>query len=241
MCAFDDLTEANELVREQERLAALTPPRWELPDRPIVVTGAFVAFARGEQGPGHSGDHAHVGAAAVRDDIELARVVVEGVAGAAYAPGLLAAREGAMLEAAVRALLATGVQPDVLLIDATGRDHPRRAGLALHLGAKLGLPSVGVTHRPLLATGPEPADEAGAWSELVIDGDVVGRWLRTRRGVRPLAIHAGWRTDPDTAIAVTGRVTGAARTPEPLRLARTAAREARSAARSASLHPDRPT
>ena len=241
MCAFDELTEANDLVREQRRLAALAPPLWELPDRPIVVAGGFVAFARGEQGPGHAGDHAHVGAAATRDDTELARVVVEGVAGSAYAPGLLAAREGGMLETSIRALLATGSRPDVLLIDATGRDHPRRAGLALHLGAMLDLPSVGVTHRPLLATGHEPGDEAGAWSDLVIDGDVVGRWLRTRRGVRPLAIHAGWRTDPDTAIEVALRVTSAARTPEPLRLARTAAREARSAARSVPRHLDRPT
>lgn len=237
--AFDELTEAASLAPEQERLAALTPTRWELPDRPIVVAGAFVAFARGEQGPGHAGDHAHVGAAATRDTAELTRVVVHGLAGAAYAPGLLAAREGAMLEAALRELVATGVQPDVLLIDATGCDHPRRAGLALHLGARLELPSVGVTHRPLLATGPEPDDEAGAWTELVIGTEVVGRWLRTKRGVRPLAIHAGWRTDPDSAIEVVRRVTAAMRTPEPLRLARTAAREARSAARAGPTDPDR--
>lgn len=229
MHGFDVLTEAADLVREQERLATLTPAAWQLPDRPIVVAGAFVAFARGEQGPGRAGDHAHIGAAATGETTELARVVVEGVAGAAYAPGLLAAREGAMLEAALRALLTAGVQPDVLLIDATGRDHPRRAGLALHLGARLDLPSVGVTHRPLLATGPEPGDEVGAWTELVIDGDVVGRWLRTKRDVRPLAVHAGWRTDPATAIEVVRHVTAAARTPEPLRLARTAARQARSA------------
>jgi deoxyribonuclease V len=231
---FDDLTEADALIMEQERLAAVVPTLWRPPDRPIVVAGAFVAFARGEQGPGRAGDHAHVGAAATRDTTELERVVVEGVAGAAYAPGLLAAREGAMLEVALRTLVATGVQPDVLLIDATGRDHPRRAGLALHLGAMLDLPSVGVTHRPLLATGPEPGDEVGAWTELVIDGDVVGRWLRTKRGVRPLAIHAGWRTEPDSAVEVVGRVTATARTPEPLRVARTAARQARSAARSSS-------
>jgi hypothetical protein len=56
--------------------------------------------------------------------------------------------EGPLLEAAVRALPA---QPDVLLVDATGRDHPRRGGLALHLGAALDLPTVGVTHRPPVA------------------------------------------------------------------------------------------
>ena len=227
MHRFDELTEVADLEAEQREIAALTPEPWRPGSGPIVVAGAFVAFARGEQGPGRIGDHAHVGAAATRDTSELARVVVEGGAGASYAPGLLAAREGALLEAGLRALVERSVGPDVLLIDATGRDHPRRAGLALHLGARLELPSVGVTHRPLLARGPEPDDVTGAWTELTIDGDVVGRWLRTRRGTRPLAVHAGWRTDPETATDVVLRVVDRFRTPEPLRLARCAAREAR--------------
>ena len=133
-----------------------------------------------------------------------------------------------MLDAALRALIAAPVDLDVVLVDATGRDHPRRAGLALQLGAALGLPTVGVTHRPLLATGPEPADEVGASAELVLDGEIVGRWLRVHRGVRPLAVHAAWRTDDVAAVDTVLRVTAEARTPEPLRLARTAAREARS-------------
>jgi deoxyribonuclease V len=227
MRRFDELTDATDLAAEQRGIATLAPEPWRPGGGPIVAAGAFVAFARGEQGPGRIGDHAHVGAAATRDTTELARVVVEGGAGASYAPGLLAAREGALLEAGLRALMYRGVQPDVLLIDATGRDHPRRAGLALHLGARLEVPSVGVTHRPLLATGPEPDDTAGAWTELTLDGEVVGRWLRTRPGTRPLAIHAGWRTDPETATDVVLRVVGRFRTPEPLRVARCAAREAR--------------
>ena len=89
-----------------------------------------------------------------------------------------------------------------MLVDGTGRDHPRRAGLALHLGSVLDLPTVGVTHRPLLADGPWPADELGARSPLVLDGDVVGFWVRTRPGTRPLAVHAAWRTDPETAVEV---------------------------------------
>jgi deoxyribonuclease V len=117
--------------------------------------------------------------------------------------------------------------PDVLLVDATGRDHPRRAGLALHLGAVLELPSIGVTHRPLVAGGEWPADDSGAASPLVVDGEVVGYWVRTRRGIRPLAVHAGWRTTADTAAALVMRFTRA-RTPEPLRQARRLAREARS-------------
>ncbi|MGH9014594.1 MAG: endonuclease V, partial [Acidimicrobiia bacterium] len=114
----------------------------------------------------------------------------------------------------------------------TGRDHPRRAGLALHLGAALDVPSVGVTHRPLRATGDEPADEAGVWTALVLDGDVVGAWLRTRRGARPLAVHAAWRTDVATAVDVVGRCIARARTPEPLRQARVVARRARAEAQT---------
>jgi len=227
---FADLDGDVALVAEQRRLAGLRPPPWRPSPGPLVAVGAFVAFARGEQGPGRAGDRAHVGAAATRDTSELAHVVVRGVAGARYARGLLAAREGALLERAVRALLATGVTPDVLVVDATGRDHPRRAGLALHLGARLGLPSVGVTHRPLLAIGAEPPDRAGAWTALTRDGDVVGAWLRTQRGVRPVAVHAAWRTDVPVAVEVVQRVTARARTPEPLRRARTWARTARAAA-----------
>lgn len=224
---FTDLDDVDVLSEEQRRLARLRPPRWRPPAGPVVAAGAFVAFARGEQGPGRVGDRAHVGVAATRDVEELVSLVVGGVAGATYAPGLLAAREGAMLEDAFRALVATGVRPVVLVVDATGRDHPRRAGLALHLGAALDLPSVGVTHRPLLATGPQPADRQGASTELTLGDTVVGRWVRTRRGARPVAVHAAWRTDAGVATEVVLRVTARARTPEPLRLARTRARTAR--------------
>jgi hypothetical protein len=97
---------------------------------------------------------------------------------------------------------------DVVLVDATGRDHPRGAGLALHLGAVLDVPTVGVTHRPLLARGALPPDELGASAPLTVDGAVVGAWLRTKAGVRPLAVHAAWRTDPEVAVEVVRRCGG---------------------------------
>jgi deoxyribonuclease V len=150
--------------------------------------------------------------------------VVEGAAGAGYEAGQLALREGPLLEAAVRAL---AEPPDVLLVNATGRDHPRRAGLALHLGRVLNLPTVGVTHRTLVAAGDWPPDERGAEAPLVLEGELVGYWLRTKRGVRPLAVHSAWRTDPDTAAAIVLAAVRRARTPEPLRVARRAARTAR--------------
>jgi deoxyribonuclease V len=225
---FDGMDDLARLEREQLRLATSSPPPWSPGPGSLVIGGVFVAFARGEQGPGRAGDRAVVGAAATKGTEPIASVVVDGHAMAPYRPGLLAAREGALLEAAVLALREDGIELDVLLVDATGRDHPRRAGLALHLGEVVQLPTVGVTHRPLLASGPEPADEVGSWTELVFDGEVLGRWVRTQAGVRPLAVHGAWRTDPRTAMEVVLQATATARTPEPLRLARTAAREARS-------------
>jgi deoxyribonuclease V len=206
-----------ELIEEQLLLATLAPEPW-LFEPGARVGGVFVCFPRGESGPGQTGDPAWA-AACVGEET----AVVHGHAGAPYEPGLLGLREGALLEAAVRALREP---PDVLLVDATGRDHPRRAGLALHLGAVLDLPTVGVTHRPLAAQGEWPPDERGARSPLLVQGELVGYWLRTRAGKRPLAVHTGWRTTAAEAAQIV-LSTSRARTPEPLRRARRGAREAR--------------
>lgn len=219
-------SDVSSLVAEQVRLAAAATEPWSPGDDPDAwrVGGCFVAFRRGEQGPGRAGDRCWVGAVVVRARRVEAEVVVPAVAGAPYEPGLLALREGPALAAAVEAL---AVVPDVVLVDATGRDHPRRCGLALHLGAVLDVPTIGVTHRPLLASGPAPGPGAGDSSPLLIDDVVVGAWLRTRRRARPVAVHPGWRVDVDTAVRVVSAVSGRARTPEPLRQARVVARVAR--------------
>jgi deoxyribonuclease V len=208
-----------DLIEEQRRLGALEPPDWRF-EPGARIGGVFVCFGRGGSGPGRAGDPAWAAASVGRDS-----AVVTGRAGAPYESGLLALREGVLLEAAARALTAL---PDVLLVDASGRDHPRRAGVAVHLGAINDVPTIGVTHRPLVAEGEWPADERGARSPLVFEGELVGYWLRTRAGRRPLAVHAAWRTDPATAadcVLSVARV----RTPEPLRSARRVAREARAA------------
>ena len=218
------VTEAG-LVAVQRELAGADPPPWrpESLDE-LFVGGCFVCFPRGRPGVGSAGDPAWAAAVVLRGRRVEARCTASGTAGAPYQPGLLALREGPLLDAAVRGLPR---KPDVLLVNATGRDHPRRAGLALHLGAALDIPTIGVTHRPLLAEGDWPADAAGAASPLRLDGDVVGVWLRTRPGRRPLAVQAGWRTDPDTAAEVVRHGGGRRRTPAPLREARRLARTAR--------------
>jgi deoxyribonuclease V len=156
----------------------------------------------------------------------VGRCVLGGRASAPYVPGMLALRLGPLVEELVRRI---APRPDVLLLDATGRDHPRRAGLALHVGAALDVPTVGVTHRPLLATGDWPSDERGATSPLIISTEQVAAWIRSRQGTRPLVVHPGWRVDVDTAVEVVRASLAGHRTPEPLRIARQAARRARAA------------
>lgn len=214
---------AVDLVAQQLAISVMRPEPWRWAGEG-VTGGCFVCFGRGKVGAGAKGDPGWAGAALVRDGEDVLSTVATGEAGAPYVAGLLVLREGSLLESAVRALPEL---PEVLVVDATGRDHPRRAGLALHLGAVLGVPTVGVTHRPLLADGEWPTDKRGARSPLLLDGEVVGYWVRTRPGTRPLACHAAWRTDPDTAAEVVLGLTGQRRTPEPLRQARTAARRAR--------------
>jgi deoxyribonuclease V len=214
----------DQLIVRQCEVAVASPALWR-PHAGVLAIGACaVCFARGHSGRGSAGDRAWAAAAVLRGRQVIAEATAAGVAGAAYVPGLLALREGPLLEAAVRAL---GVWPDVLLVDATGRDHPRRGGLALQLGAILDLPTVGVTHRPLLAAGEWPEDRRGATAPLLLDGELVGVWLRTRAGARPVAVHIGWRTDLDTAVEAVQRAGNARRTPEPLRRARTLVRTSR--------------
>lgn len=217
------------LVAVQQGLGAARPPPWE-PATGHTVAASYACFARGVEPPGARGDPGWSGAAVKRPGSRSESVTAHGPAGWPYEPGLLALREGALRAAAAASLPFPG---DVLLVDATGRDHPRRAGLALHLGAVLGVPTVGVTERPLLAAGATPAEARGSSTPLIVDDEVVGRLLRTRPGVRPVAVHAAWRTTPEVAVVVVLAAARRARTPQPLREARRAARSAR--ARGARL------
>ena len=216
--------DADALVARQRELAGLTPESWRPPIGGLCVGGCWVCFARGYSGPGDAGDAAHAAAVVVCDGQLVDLAVRRGVAGAPYTPGLLALRLGRLLDDVTRTLTWT---PDVLLVDGTGRDHPRRAGLALHLGAELDLPTVGVTHRPLVAEGAWPGEHRGASSPVRIGDDVVAAWVRTRADARPLVVHPGWRVGLEAAVELVLASSTGRRTPEPLRLARRLARESR--------------
>jgi deoxyribonuclease V len=226
--------DADALVVTQDDLALAEPEPRVRRHGQTHVGGCWVCFPRGLTGPGDLGDPAWAAAVVMLGRSVAETHVVQGVAGAPYEPGLLALRTGPLMERAVRSLEST---PDVLLLDATGHDHPRRAGLAIHLGAVLDLPTVGVTHRPLVAQGPWPSDSRGAVSTLRIGTEIVACWVRTRAGARPLVVHPGWRVDLTTAVGLVLATTGRHRTPEPLRRARQAARVAR---RDACPDNDRP-
>jgi deoxyribonuclease V len=214
-----------ELIRLQHELASAHPDLWHpAPARPLVAA-CFVCFARTVPAPGSAGEPGWGAATLMHSDRHVVgTAIVRGEAAAAYEPGLLALREGRLLEAAVRALAS---RPEVLMVNATGRDHAQGAGLALHLGAELDLPSIGVSDRPLLARGAPPCPDQGSSSPLLVDQDEVARLVRTRVGARPVVVHPGWRTDLDTAVGVVLGATRRARTPEPLRRARREARRAR--------------
>lgn len=216
------------LVEIQQRLgaAARVVEPWEPPRAHALITTAFfICYQRGLLGSGRRGDPAWVAAVSFDGRRMLDEQVLRRQAGAAYIPGLLALREGTMLEQAFRSLAMT---PDLLIVNATGSDHPRRAGLATHLGAVVGVPSIGITDRPLLATGEPPGQQRGEAAPLLVDGAVVGYRLRSRAGVKPICVNSGWRTSVDLARDVVFELCQESRTPEPLRQARRLARESRS-------------
>ena len=115
-----------------------------------------------------------------------------------YVPGLLSFRE---LPAVLDALAGLRALPDLLLCDGQGIAHPRRLGIASHLGLLVDIPSIGVAKTRLLGTHEEPPDRRGAWTPLRADGEIIGAVLRTRLGVKPLYVSPGHRIGLETAVA----------------------------------------
>ena len=114
-----------------------------------------------------------------------------------YVPGLLSFREApAALEAFARLRLA----PDLLLYDGHGFAHPRRFGIASHVGLLLDLPAIGVAKTRLIGEHGRVPAAKGGWTPLTDGGEVIGAVLRTRAGVKPLFVSIGHRTSLETAV-----------------------------------------
>lgn len=133
-----------------------------------------------------------------------------------YVPGLLSFREA---PAILEALTQLSQPPDLLLCDGQGLAHPRRCGLACHLGLLSGLPSIGVAKSRLLGEYAPLGDERGDWQPLLDGGEVIGAVLRTRQGTKPLYVSIGHRIDLPTAIEYVLACTPRYRLPETTRQA----------------------
>lgn len=142
------------------------------------------------------------------------QVVVYGEAAFPYVPGLFAFRE---VPALVRALERLTTTPDLLVCDGYGVAHPRRFGLACHLGVLTGLPALGVGKTRFTGSNEDPATARGSWSPITMDGEVVGRAVRTRDGVKPVYVSPGHLIDLDTACDQVLRLAPTYRLPEPIR------------------------
>lgn len=140
-----------------------------------------------------------------------------------YVPGLLSFRE---VPAVLEALTSLSELPDLLLVDGQGVAHPRRLGIASHLGLLCDLPSIGVAKSILVGRHKPVADEFGAWQPLRDGGEVVGAALRTRPGVRPVYVSVGHRLSLETAIDLVLQCSRGFRLPEPIRQAHRLASQA---------------
>ncbi|MFI9208169.1 endonuclease V [Streptomyces sp. NPDC053253] len=168
-----------------------------------------------------------VAAAAVVLDARTLAVVEEATAvgrvSFPYVPGLLAFREIPTVLAALDALAA---DPGLLVCDGYGIAHPRRFGLASHLGVLTGRPSLGVAKNPFTFTYEQPGPERGEFSALLADGEEVGRALRTQAGVKPVYVSVGHRVSLDRACAHTLHLAPRYRIPETTRHADSLCRRA---------------
>jgi deoxyribonuclease V len=137
-----------------------------------------------------------------------------------YVPGLLSFREAPLILAACEQLTVT---PDLFMVDGQGIAHPRRMGLASHLGLILDIPTIGCAKSRLCGSHEEPGNQAGNYAELLDDSEITGAVLRTRTGVRPLYVSIGHKIDLPTAVHWVLACCRGYRLPEPTRLAHQAA------------------
>lgn len=134
-----------------------------------------------------------------------------------YIPGLLAFREGPLVEAALRNLKS---EPDLLLFDGQGIAHPRGLGIAAQVGVLLDRPTIGIGKTRLFGRAEDPGPEPGSRTPLLHpDGRLLGALLRTRRGCKPVYVTPGHRVSPDAAADLAMNCVRGHRLPEPVHLA----------------------
>jgi deoxyribonuclease V len=212
-------TTAAEAVAVQEELRGIVD-NTDVGDRPRYVAGLDVAY-----------DGDRLAAAAVVLDwetlAEVDRAVVLGETTFPYVPGLFAFREVPGLMEALGKLSTT---PDLLVCDGQGLAHPRRFGLACHLGVLTGLPTIGAAKTAFVGTHAEPGPTRGESADLIVDNEVVGAVLRTQDGVKPIYVSVGHRVSLSTAVRHVLHLAPRYRLPETTRAADHLCRQVLSAA-----------
>ncbi|GAB3852900.1 endonuclease V [Micromonospora andamanensis] len=211
-----------ESVAAAERIQQELRQRLDLDDclnvAPRLVAGVDVSYHK---------DSPRIVAAAVVIDlttgVEVESAVVPGKVSFPYVPGLLAFREVPILLAALGRL---GSRPEVVVCDGYGVAHPRRFGLACHLGVLTGLPTFGVAKAPFVGAYDEPGTRRGDWSALRDGDEVLGRVLRTQTDVMPVFVSVGHRTSLDQTTTITLDLSRRYRLPEVIRRADFLSREA---------------
>ena len=196
--------------RLQEELAARVELR-PLPSNIRLVAGADLAFSRG------LGRFFAAIVVLAFPDLEPVEVVTtDAEPTVPYIPGLLSFREGPVVVDAMRKLRH---RPDAVIFDGQGYAHPRRCGLASHMGLWLGLPTVGCAKSRLIGEHAEPGRERGECVPLTDAGEQIGVVLRTRTGVKPLFVSPGHMADFTSSAQLVLRCCTRYRLPEPTRLA----------------------
>ena len=206
-----NLTPRNAIALQRE-LAARVVARGDPREAAVhLVAGCDVAFEKAR-------DRA-VGAVVVLRYPDLSvveRVVVESSMVFPYVPGLLSFRETPLL---ARAFERLEHAPDLVMVDGHGYAHPRRFGIACHIGVLLGVPTIGIAKSRLVGEDGSVAAPRGSRADLVDAGEVIGSLLRTRDGVRPVYVSVGHRIALDAAERWVLRCARGYRLPEPTRLA----------------------
>ncbi|MEV4439928.1 endonuclease V [Streptomyces sp. NPDC049577] len=223
---FDELpsgwprTEAEALAVQNElRDRVILDEAGPEPGAPLVVVGVDVAY---------DDERDVVAAAAVAFDTGRVprvreRATAVGRVAFPYVPGLLAFREIPTVLAALERLTAA---PDLVVCDGYGLAHPRRFGLASHLGVLTGLPTIGVAKNPFLFRHDPPGPERGDTAPLLDGEEEVGRALRTQRAVKPVFVSVGHRVSLERACEHVLALAPKYRLPETTREADTLCREA---------------
>lgn len=198
----------NQAVAVQERLARLVVTRWD--GRPVrLIAGLDAAFTASECIAG-------VVLWNLEQKIALEAHVARTPLFFPYIPGLLSFREAPALLAALRKLRTA---PDILICDGQGIAHPRRFGIASHLGVITGIPSIGCAKSRLIGESLEPAKQRGESRPLTHRGQLIGAVVRLKANTKPVYVSVGHLIDLATAVEIVLSASVDHRLPEPTRLA----------------------